>query len=163
MLLMLTSGGWSSYSPSEAQQSVHNIFEAASKKVESKFGAKTIGTTISMPNNEVKDLGLFFLLNQSLEIEDARKVLVFAARTLLEEIQNCEQIQQYLVHQPWDMEHITISIEFCNSDGTSILYPNIGYATLINNIVRYKAFEKEKSLGTTQIHSETFEEAVDLL
>lgn len=115
--LAFISLSWNIYKPTEAQQLVLLIFSKTSHKAHQQFGLNQVGTKVAMPGGEIRKLGLYFSLSQSVNFDESREIIVEVAQTFLEEILRCEKIKPFLVNKPWNINNITVSIQYLNEDG----------------------------------------------
>ncbi|NGX32171.1 MAG: hypothetical protein K1060chlam4_00212 [Candidatus Anoxychlamydiales bacterium] len=109
------------------------------------------------PGNEF--IGLYFQYFNPLTIDEARELVMYAAETLLHNLNSNEKLNELITH-PYPMNWIEIKIFTYNPDYSDIAPPGISIVRFRRNNLEYITIDK-KNLET--IHKETYEEALEKL
>ncbi len=108
--------------------------------------------------NQIKMLALSFCYYKEVEIEQARELLIAAATSFLNTINNNEQIRSHLENYPFKPENIEIRIFLQKPNGSEPDLDKLTVVAVINGILEYDIRSSETKRLTT-IHREKFEEA----
>ena len=145
---------------------VNYILQSASKKIaaEKKVSITSIGCAAM---HKVESLELGISANRYLDIPTARKLLIDSAQILIDEVQQNQQVQPYLLNTGFNLENASI-ILYIRPDYKTPLEPNLGVTTCKNGILKYKVYDKEfyeeKQLPKAHtIYQETYQEALAAL
>jgi len=91
--------------------------------------------------NNVSNIHLSFVsMQQGMTIDDARSLLVECVETLLQKINDDNQIKPYLSHYPYTVEGITLMLSyesFPNTQSDNRLYPTVDFIFVDDSIVYY--------------------------
>jgi hypothetical protein len=112
--------------------------------------------------NQITLLHLGFKYYKSIEIEQAREILISAGNLLLKTINENEQIRPYLNIHPFTYNNIGIEIFINNSDNLQFDSKNLSVISLNQGLLQYDIHPLETKKLTT-IYSETYEEAIEKL
>ncbi|NGX52247.1 MAG: hypothetical protein KR126chlam5_00543 [Candidatus Anoxychlamydiales bacterium] len=104
-------------------------------------------------------IGLYFQYFNPLTIDEARELIIYAAETLLHNLNANEKLNELITH-PYPMSWIEIKIFTYNPDYSDIPPPGISIVRFRRKNLEYIAIDK-KNLET--IHKETYEEALEKL
>jgi hypothetical protein len=108
--------------------------------------------------NQVKMLELAFVYNKPVDIEEGRKLLVYAVETFVSMINKDERIHPYLNNYPFESENVEIKIVITNPNNSSIEPGKICLLTSKRGNFRYITDDSKSELLKT-IYEETFFEA----
>ncbi|HEY2810466.1 MAG TPA: hypothetical protein VGJ00_03645 [Rhabdochlamydiaceae bacterium] len=112
--------------------------------------------------DQVKMLAISFNYFKQIDIEEGRELLVSAGKLFLDAINENEKVRPYLINYPFLPENIQVRIFLKNEDGTFIEQEKLHVVSIINGKLLYK-IETSRTPLYEIIHSETFEEAAEIL
>lgn len=126
---------------------------------EKKYNLTLAGTQISGPR-EIKLMGLMFDLKQSLDKDEARRLIVETTEEYLNKINSNIELRPYLINYPYTLENIEINIFFEKETGEIFQSPNIGLVSSFNGLVEYQKWtRKGRDYYDKAKETESFEEA----
>ena len=146
--------------PSDSQL-VDKILKTVATKMKIETGLIPCGTTAQMLN-QIQTIGLLFDYHQPLTVEEGRELVIKAAEKLLQEINMNKQIHPYLSHFPFSPKNVVIKIYVQQPNGSGFGHDQVCVFSLRNAVIDYKIELSEPPFIQT-IHSETYEEALQLL
>ncbi|HSW87007.1 MAG TPA: hypothetical protein VLG49_05870, partial [Rhabdochlamydiaceae bacterium] len=120
-----------------------------------------IGTGSQMMD-EVEMLAMDFQFFNTLEIDEARNLVISAVNEYLAEINNNQALRPYLVNYPFEAKNLIIDIWMRNPDRSSPAIGQIQLVSAFKGIIKYRIKTQNAILGKI-IHSETYEEAINRL
>ena len=142
-------------------QIAHAITRKTAQKIESETGLRLIGTGGGMMNH-VRLMTMSFSCFGEISVDRARELLLYCASEYLSAINASEEIRPYLIHYPFTLKDIEILIFIRQQDRREVPIGSLAVATLINDMLEYKAEQQEAS-SFKKIHKETYQEALQLL
>lgn len=125
---------------------------------EKKYKLTLGGTQISGPR-EIKLMGLMFDLKQSLDKDEARKLIVETTEKYLEKINSNVEIRPYLSNYPYTLKNVTISIFLHDDKGELFYTPKIGVVSSSDGLIEYQRWTKIEDYYDIAEETELFEEA----
>jgi len=161
LIVLFLFGCHAAYQPSSKMSIVNEIRKNAALKIKNELGLIPCGTTGQMLN-QIQMIGLLFDYHQPLTVEEGRELVIKAAEKLLQEINMNEQIHPYLVHFPFSSKNVVIKIYVQQPNGSGFGPDHVCVFSLRNAVIDYKIELSEPPFIQT-IHSETYEEALQLL
>ncbi len=144
----------------KSEQSVNRLLHQISVLFDKKYKLKTRATNVSMPDGEVKLLGLDFQIRGPLSRGDLRKILLQLEQEFLEIVNSDETIRPYLQIYPFKTENIDITLFVVDSRGIVIEDPNIGIAAIARGKLVYKTVISGDTPHIESEFEETYEEAL---
>jgi len=111
---------------------------------------------------EVRMLALSFFYYEMIDIEEARRLLIYAIQTLTKEINAEEKLHKYLYKYPFPPSHTEITIFVQNKDYSPISSEYISIARFVDGILSYD-IDHPKTEHLETIYKETYEEALEKL
>jgi hypothetical protein len=146
----------------KAERIVNKILYQTASSIKEKYKFNSAGTIVSMPQGNVKKLGLAFDPRQRFSKEQLRELTVQLGAELLNHINSNEEIQASLVKRPFTIENVEIIIYNDDKQGYSIYDPEIAVAHLAQGIIIYKTNDPDKEYRYKNEYEETYEEAFQL-
>lgn len=137
---------------------VDEVINTAFKQLKAEKELYPFGTGYQMMY-QIKMLALAFHYYKEVEIDEARELLVCAARTFLDIINKNEQIRKHLDNYPFKPENIQIEIFLENSDGSKFTLEKLCVITMKNGVLKYKVDHPDMHRFLI-IQEETYDEAV---
>ncbi|MBX9744814.1 MAG: hypothetical protein K2X08_06345, partial [Chlamydiales bacterium] len=110
----------------------------------------------------IQMLALSFFYYDLLTIEKARKLVIYAAQKLADEINSETRIHPYLYQYPFSPTHTEIRICSQNKNHLPIPPKYITFVSLAYGVVEYK-IDDPQTAGLITIHRETYQEALEKL
>lgn len=116
---------------------------------------------------QVDDLTLYFTGNKKIELTEGRIIMVNLMHEFLVRINAEKKLRPYLNEYPFQPKDLDLSVSL-RHDAQKLMNPYIGLISNIDGIIHYSAYhsdEKNKITGIqfTEIHNETYEEALDIV
>ncbi len=127
----------------------------------------------SMSGSGMKDckFNLFnigFSTKKSLNIDEARRLLLLSVKDFLDRLNHYESIHPYLIEVPFSAKMLTYEIYVSGKNGIAE-FPNgptkdnkISYVRLGKGVIYYMVFTTLET-ETITLHKETYEEALDIV
>lgn len=109
--------------------------------------------------DEIKMLYFGFNYFYEISIDEARKLLLMAAKVALNKINNCDEIRPYLANYPFKPINVKIDIFLRNSDYTPFDCEKLQVISFHEGKLEYMNHNSVNNFLTT-IHKETYEEAL---
>ena len=163
-ILLLITVGCSHFNPyrdksglSKDELIVNEIIAKTARHLKKEKGLQPCGTGAQMMD-EVKMLALSFDYNKPLEIEEGRKLIVYAVETFVSMINSDERIHPYLYNYPFEPKNVEVAIFIKNPDRSSIEPEKLCLISVIKGILEYDVHDAKTSHLKT-IYEETFVEA----
>jgi hypothetical protein len=107
-------------------------------------------------------LGLHFVYLKEVEMDEARQLLMRAARTLLDEMNSDEAIRGYLKSYPCGVKGVEIAIFFRKESGHDPDLDKLKVVDLVQGKITYK-IGHENRYDYTNVMEESFEQAASKL
>ena len=114
--------------------------------------------------NGIHRIGLDFQSERTVNITEARNLLVRSVSKLLDAVNSNEDIRRYLDHYPYTAKGIELAIDFSDKNEHECKNGSIAYVYVFHNkranenVVLYKVYDLEKR-NYVEVHRETYEEA----
>lgn len=147
------------YDPAESSRIIGQFFKKMRSPFESKYDISPIGTTISMPEGELKLLGLSFEMYGPLTREELRVMLVDMAEEFLEEFRSNQRLISYMKEPYVALKNVEITFYLNGREGQSIIDPDISIASVHQGYLKYFTSSISDCLPFACSYRETFEEA----
>ena len=112
--------------------------------------------------NEVRMLALSFFYYKMIDIEEARKLIIYSMQTLAEEINAEKKLRKYLYKYPFPPKRTEIMIIVHNRDYSTVSPEYISVVSFHNGKISYDITNPETNRLDT-IYKETYEEALEKL
>jgi len=127
-----------------------------------KKGLKIIGTGGGEKNGKINLVEVSFVINQKLDIQSARVLIVDSANCLLNEINKNSKHEEIFAKFPAPVDIMHISIFGLESSENTPDY--VGIVSILQGSIRYKVDNNiPPGCALRTIHKETFEEAQQIL
>ncbi len=108
--------------------------------------------------DQIRMLAISFYYYNEVDIEEARKLVMVAGTTFLEEINSNEKIHSFLQNYPFTPKNIQIAIFLRNPDGSSPSADKLSVISMTHGVLTYRARHSDGGRLST-VFEETFEEA----
>lgn len=140
---------------------VNQLLSKISSSLEMKYDLKTIGTIVSMPGGNVKELGLDFQIRGPLSQNEIRKILIRISQDFIAFVNADINIRKYLAYHPFDIKNINITLFVTDSNGKRVDAPYIGIAGISTGILDYKILVTTDIPTVQSAFEESYSEALD--
>lgn len=110
----------------------------------------------------VRMLSLSFYYYKEVDLETARKLIVYCVDEYLAAINSNKKIRPYLVNYPFTEQNIEIRLFICGPDRRALPIGKISNASAIDGTLEYEAKSNEKYKSST-LHQETYQQAKKLV
>ena len=137
------------------------ITRATAKKLEEEQHLKLIGIGGGMMDN-VRMMAMSFSFNREITLEEGRELLVVSVEEYLKAVNSNEKIRPYLANYPFDLQNIEIRIFIQNPDRSDLPPGKICAMQAAKGFLDYDSRDPSTN-QFTEIHRETFEEALQKL
>lgn len=137
------------------------ITAKTAKKLRKEKNLYLIGTGGRMMD-DIKMMAMAFNYYHAVDLENARELLLYAAKEYLSAINSNDKLRPYLHDYPFTDKNIEISIYFFNQDGTHVSLQNINVASADEGVLSYYVDYPDK-YTLKLIHRESYEDAANLI
>lgn len=147
------------YNPIESSRIIGEFFKKMSSSFQSKYGISPFGTSISMPEGELKLLGLSFTILGPLTREKLRVMLVDMTEEFLIEFKSNQKLISYMNDPNITVNNIKITLYLKDREGLSFIDPEISIASAHQGYIEYHSSSSSGCLPFASSYRETFEDA----
>lgn len=112
--------------------------------------------------DDVEEINLSFSTKKNVDIQKARRLIIYIAETLLKKINSNTQIRPYLHNYPFTNNNLKVSIHFNDKNDKAVLPPYLAYVGLMFGEIDYSLQNLQNNLKLDGIHQETYEEALKI-
>ena len=160
LILFLCAGCTSSYEPSSGKEGYSEICSFGKKMRRQKhWDLEMVGGIYDTPHVKRMDAG--FVCESTVDIAEARRMIVQGVAAFLEDINQNSRLRQHLPQFPLTHESIFLSLAF-TQNGLTVPAPYVGHAFLFNG-KKYATPLKAQKGDFERIHEESFEEALRIV
>jgi hypothetical protein len=145
---------------SKAEQLVNSTLAKAAGSVKKKYNIDPSGEGAAMPGGPIKKLTLCFDTKDILTKNDLRKLLIHSSQELLDQINANQDIQQFLIKQPFTIKDVQIIIYNHNKEGRGAYDPEILTAEISQGCLTYRTIESRSCFKLKNQFEESYEEAL---
>lgn len=142
---------------------IDRVFNKTIKIVQKNSKIKAIGTGLSSPGGAIQKFILSFQSRKPYTKEELRWWLIEIANTMLEQINNDPELQQYLVKSRFSIENVQIRIFNYDLDGEDVFDPEISVAKLSDGVIEYITRDPADRYKYKNEEKETYEAALQRL
>jgi hypothetical protein len=139
----------------------HKIINQEAKKLEKEKGLVLIGTGGRMMD-DIEEMYMGFQYFKEVDLDTARKLLVYCIEKYLSAINSDEKVRPYLHNYPSTVKNVEIGIWFYKPDRTNLSWGKIYYVSAINGVLSYY-IKPSKNQSREAICEETYEEALKIV
>lgn len=147
------------YYPSKGEQLVNSILAKTAKIIEKKYNIKPSGEGAAMPGGSIQGLTLCFDTNFIHTKEQLRELLIISAKELLRQVDENNDIQEFLKERPFTIKNIQIIIYNHDKDGKEIYDPNISGAQIAQGVLTFRTVDKSDIFRFKNQFEESYDEA----
>jgi len=150
------------YHPSKGEQLVNNTLARTAEVIKNKYGLKPCGVGASMPGGPIRRLTLCFDTKNRYSKEALRNLLIQTALELLGQVNNNDDIQPFLIKQPFTINDVEIIIYNHDANGRILNDPEVSTARISQSRLTYRMIDPDDSFKYKNQFEESYEEAVKL-
>lgn len=147
----------------ENERIVNETICKIAASLQKKYKMQPIGTSISMPDGIVKELGIDFQIIGPLTREELRKILVDCAQELLSVVNTTNELLPFLEKTIFSVDNVDINLFIVDTNGVRLEQPNIGVAGIIRGKLDYEILVTEDIPIVKNSYVETYEDALKFL
>lgn len=140
----------------------YKVRKNAADKLEKKYDLKLSGFGEGLMGN-INLMYLSFQVNHSISKNDARNLIVNAVQDLLADINENEEIRQYLAVYPFDTNHVEIDIFIGTPENGNLYHPYLGVVSACRSNIEYSTDDPDKKHHYKAEETESFEDAVKII
>ena len=144
------------WAPSEKVRLAREIRSKTARKLKQKFSLIPFGVGGQMMH-EIQKLMLDFQYKHGISVEEGRRLVVYAVREFLEEINSDEKIRKYLQRHPFRPWNVEVCIFLVKADGAGFEHDDLEVISAEENKVTFKF--NNSTISRYRKQEETFEEA----
>jgi hypothetical protein len=141
---------------------VNDIMSRSGKRLAKKHGLRQIGIAEGMMGC-VQLMGFSFQMYRKIDKNEARALVVDCVQDFLADINQDEEIRQYLEVYPFDANHVEIDIYINTPDRGDFFHPNLSVVSATDGKIKYSTKDPKNRNKYKTREIETFEEAVEIL
>jgi len=138
------------------------VTNRTAKQLKDEKELKAYGTGGGMMG-DIYLMRMYFQYCHLVNLEEARKLSVYATQTYLNNINADKAVRPYLHVYPFTVKNVEIIICFTQPDGNFPPIGDIAGASLRSGVIEYDLMSGEKLGPAPILHEETYEEALEIL
>lgn len=151
------------YYPSKGEQLVNSVLGQAAKIIKEKLDLQSSGSGAAMPGGPIREVTLCFDTKYPHTKGQLRNLLIKSAHELLNQVNENDEIQQFLKEKPFTIKNVQIIIYNHDKNGNTVYDPEILTAEISQSILTYRTIESDKNFKLKNQYEETYEEALKAL
>ncbi len=149
--------------PSKGEQIVNSILAKTAQTIEKKYYVKPCGVGAAMPGGPIQILTLCFDTKSIHTKEQLREVLVTSAQELLRQVNENNDIQEFLKERPFTIKNIQIIIYNHDKNGREVYDPNTSGIQIAQGILTFRTVDKSDTFRFKDQFEESYDEALKAL
>jgi hypothetical protein len=151
------------YSPSRGEQLVNSTLVRTAKTIYEKYNIKSCGLGAAMPGGPIQELTLCFNTKSPFTKEQLRELLIKSAQELLKQVNENNEIQEFLKERPFILKNVQIIIYNSDKNGREVYDPGISTAEISKGILTYQTVDLSDTFKYKNEYEESYEEALKAL
>ena len=151
------------YYASRGEQLVNSILANTAKMIKDKYLLRPCGEGVAMPGGPIQELTLCFDTKHPYNKEQLREVLIKSAQELLKQVNENNEIQEFLKEHPFNLRNIQIIIYNSDKDGREVYDPGISTAEISQGILTYQTVDATDTFKYKKETEESYEDALKAL
>lgn len=148
------------HAPSKGEQLVNVTLAEAARTIKEKYDIKPCGMGATMPGGPIRGLTLCFDTKYPYTKEQLRELLIKSVQELLKQVNENNEIQEFLKERPFNLKNVQIIIYNSDEDGREVYDPGISTAEISQGILTYQTVDAADTFKYRQEFTETYEEAL---
>lgn len=151
------------FHPSKGEQLVNATLASAAKIINKKYDIKPCGSGAAMPGGPIQELTLCFDTKHPYTKGQLRELLIKSAKELLNQINENNEIQEFLKERPFTIKNVEIIIYNHDENGRGLCDPKISTARISQAVLIYRTVDPQDSFKYKNEYEESYEEALKTL
>ncbi len=151
------------YHPSKGSQLVGNIQTETIKIINKKYSLNCCGSGVAMPGGPILEITLCFQTKCAHTQDQLRELLIKSAQELVNQVNNNEEIQQFLTEPPFSLKNVQIIIFNHDASGRELYDPYLCGGEISNEELKYRSVDINDTFKYNHEYKESYEEALNLL
>jgi hypothetical protein len=147
-------------SPSKGEQLVNSTLAKTAKTINEKYNIKPCGVGAAMPGGLIQEFTLCFNTKSSYTKEQLRELLIKSAQELLKQVNENNEIQEFLKERPFNLKNVQIIIYNSDKEGREVYDPGISTAEISQGILTYQTVDKSDTFKYKHEFEETYKDAL---
>ena len=148
------------YQPSKGEQLVNSTLARTAKIIKEKYNLKPCGMGAAMPGGPIRKLNLCFVTKYPHTQEQLRALLIKSGQELLNQVNENDDIQEFLYERPFTIRNIQMIIYNHDENGRTVYDPEISNAQILQGIFTYRSIDPQDTFKLKNQFTETYEEAL---
>ena len=148
------------YPPSKGEQLVNSTLAKTAKIIKEKYNLKPCGMGAAMPGGPIQEVTLCFDTKSPYTKEQLRELLVKSAQELLNQVNENNDIQEFLKERPFTIKNVEILIYNNDRNGLEIFDPEISISRFSQGKLIYRTTDENDIFKYKNQFEETYEEAL---
>ncbi|MBM3197761.1 MAG: hypothetical protein FJZ58_00710 [Chlamydiae bacterium] len=148
---------------SKGEQLVNSLLAKTAKIIKSTYNLKPCAVGAAMPGGPIRKLNLCFDTKSSLTEEQLRELLIKIAHELLNQVNEDEEIQEFLYERPFTIKNVQIIIYNHDKKGREVYDPEIATAQICGGVLTYRTVNPTNHFQFYRQFEESYEEALELM
>jgi hypothetical protein len=151
------------HSPSKGEQLVNSLLAKTAKIIREKYNLKPCGTGTAMPGGPIQEVTLCFDTKNPYTKEQLRELLIKSSSELLRQVNDNQEIQEFLKEKPFTIKNIEIIIYNHDEKGFGLKDPQVSVASIAQGQLNYSTIDPEDSFKYKNEYEESYEQALKAL
>lgn len=151
------------YSISKGEQLVNSILANTAKIIKDKYNINPSGASAAMPGGPIQKLTVCFNTKSPYTKDQLRELLIKSAQELLKQVNDNNEIQEFLKKSPFNLRNVQIIIYNSDKDGREVYDPGISTAEISQGILTYQTVDATDTFKYKNEYEESYEEALKAL
>jgi hypothetical protein len=153
----------STYNISENEKMILSVEKLAGKQIATRNEMQYMGSGGGMKDGKIRMSSLSFSIPKPLRKKEARRLIVACIQEYLQIINQNEELRTALLHFPFTIEDVELTVYSKYPDGRKVYDPYIGVVFSGNNTIYYRSNDPANEYKYKLREEETFEEALKIL
>jgi hypothetical protein len=152
------------YSEAGPGPCVERIIQSSSKCLAARYNMRPIGTSVSMPADNVKRIGVHFEIVGPLTQDQLRPIMVDCVNQFINSMNANEELRPYLHDYPTSIVNVDVVLFVVDSRGGDLPYPNIVVAKTRDSDLLYSTIQwTPERKDFIHVARESFQVATDIV
>jgi hypothetical protein len=151
------------YHLSKGEQLVNSLLARTAKIIKEKYHLKPCGTGAAMPGGPIQEVTLCFDTKFPYTKNQLRELLIKSAEELLNQINEDQEICQFIKNRPFTIRNVEIIIYNNDKNGLDVFDPAISVARISEGKLIYRTTDINDPLKYKNKYEESYEEALKAL
>lgn len=149
--------------PFEDERVINSILGKTAKIIKEKYNLRPSGIGVAMPGGPIREVTLCFDTQDVLSKEELRKLLINSAQEMLKQVNENEEVQQFLKTRPFTMNNVEVIIYNHDKTNSDVRDPEISTAHISQGELVYRTTDPENDFRFKNRFKESYEDALKAL